>query len=228
MKIIILKNKKEVAQKTSEIIKVELKRKPSLVLGLATGKTMLLLYKNLVSLYKKGKMDFSKTVTFNLDEYLEKNTLRDFMNKHLFNKINIKKENIYFLNGKARNIKKECWNYEKEIKKSNGIDLQILGIGKNDHIGFNEPGSNLNSKTRKVKLSNITRTSKSIPKYTLTMGLKTIMEAKKIVLLATGRSKANAIAKAIKGEISKQIPATILQKHKRVIFIIDESAASKL
>ena len=151
------------------------------------------------------------------------------MDKHLFKKVNINKKNVYFptANGKA---------YENAIKHAGGIDLQILGIGKNSHIAFNEPGSSFKSKTRKVKLSKETRkdnsgffkSKKEIPKYAITMGISTIMKSKKIVLLATGKNKAEAIAKAIQSEPSTKTPASILQRHKDTIIILDKTAASGL
>jgi len=219
---IVLDNKKEVARFVSEIILKQVTKKQSSILGLATGKTMIPIYKKLT------KINFSKTKTFNLDEYLNSNKLRSFMNKYLFNKINIKKENIFFLDGKTNNPAKECEQYEKQIKK-NKIDLQILGIGRNTHIGFNEPGSKFNSKTRKVKLTEQTRKDNpNSEPYALTMGIKTILQAKKIILIATGKHKARAVKQTIESKPSIEIPATALQKHKNTIFILDKAAASKI
>lgn len=237
MKIIVLKNK-EVGKKAASIIANEIIKKPSLVIGLATGKTMIPFYKSLVSLYKKRILDFSKIITFNLDEYLgidstDPNSLRYYMNKHFFSKINIKEKNINFLEGKSKNINLMCRHYESKIKRIK-IDIQILGIGKNGHIGFNEPGSKFNSGTRKVKLTNSTikhnfkQFNSKIPKYAVTMGIKDITNARKIILLASGRNKAKVIAKTVNGPISTSIPASILQCHNKSIFIVDKSAASKL
>ena len=234
MRIVIVKSIKEVVLEAVDFVFKEIWKKPNLVLGLATGKTMIPFYKELVLAYKNSKIDFSEIKSFNLDEYLgfnedDKKSLRYFMDINLFNKINIKKENIHFLNGSAKNIELECRNYEKEIKKTGGIDLQILGIGRNGHIGFNEPGSSFKSKTRKVKLSDTTlRDNKVKIKYALTMGLATIMQAKKIILLANGKHKADAIAAAIRGNVNEKVPASILKKHKDATFIIDKYAASKL
>ena len=234
MKLLILNNTKEMAEKTAAIICEEIKKKHDLILGLATGKTMIPLYKKLVYFYKKRKINFSRVRTFNLDEYFgigkeDKKSLRYFMDINFFNKVKIKKENIHFLNGNNKNWKEECRNYESTIRKFNGVDLQILGIGRNGHIGFNEPGSSLKSRTRKVKLSDITlKDNGNVPRQALTIGIKTIIRARRIILLANGKHKADAIAKVINGKISNKIPASILKKHKEVAFIIDKGAASKL
>lgn len=234
MEIIIGKNKKESIKKAVSIISKIVKKKPKSVLGLATGNTVIPLYKELVKKYKKNEINFSKVSTFNLDEYSglsenDKKSFHYFMNKYFFNHVNISKKNIHFPNS---NFKK----YEKMIFASGGIDLQILGIGHNGHIGFNEPGSSFNSKVRKIKLSDDTRKfnykffrqSKSVPKHAFTMGIKTIMNSKKIILLAFGKEKAEAIAKTIHGKITTKVPASILRKHKNVIFIIDKKASGKL
>ncbi len=214
MKLIITKTKEEAVKKAASIIYKLIKRKPNAVLGLATGKTMIPLYHELAGLYKKGKLDFSKIKTFNLDEYAESSLFHHYMEKHLFSKINISSQNIHFptANGKA---------YEKEIKKAEGIDLCILGIGKNAHVAFNEPGSSFNSFTRTVRVG----TSK---KKAYSMGIKTIMNSKKILLLAFGTEKAAAIEKSVRGKITEKVPASILRKHRNSIFIIDRKAASKL
>ena len=216
MKLIILKNKEDIAKKASKIIINEIKRKPALVLGLATGKTMIPLYKELVKEYKRRKVDFSKVKTFNLDEYADKKQVyHKYMNKNLFSKVNIKKENIYFpLANGAKGAE-----YDTEIKKARGIDLQILGIGKNTHIGFNEPNSSFKSKTRKIKINN---------KEAYTAGISTIMKSKKIILLAFGKEKSEAIKKTLKNKVSEQVPASVLRKHKNVLVIVDEKAGKKV
>ena len=236
MKVIICKNKKEGANKAALLVAEQIKKKNNLVLGLATGQTMIPFYKELIKTNKR--IDFLKVKTFNLDEWCgvdhnNKNSLKSFMDKYFFSKLNISRENINFLNGKSKNIKKECERYEKE---TNGIDLQILGIGINGHIGFNEPGTPFNSLTNKVKITKEIRELYSqefggfskVPKYGLTIGIKTIMRSKKIILLAFGKSKADAVAKSLNNKSNKKIPASILQKHKDVTFILDKKAASKL
>lgn len=234
MKLIITKDKKEAVKKAAEIISNLIIKKPDSVLQLATGSTMIPLYNELVRLYKKGKINFSKISTFNLDEYTglkfnDKESYHYYMNKYLFNKVNIQKCNTYF----PSSNKKE---YEKEMNKLGGIDLTILGIGINDHIAFNEPGSSFKSTTRKVRLSEATLKANSklfptinkIPKEAYTVGIKTIMKSKKIILLAFGLKKSEAVRKALKEPIKEEIPASILRKHNNATFIIDKEASKKL
>lgn len=231
MKVIILKNKKEVVDYVSKAIIKEINKKPNLALGLATGSSVIPLYRSLVKAYKEKKVSFKKVKTFNLDEYVnvkKRQSYRYFMNKHLFSKIDMNKKNINF---PTSNFK----TYESKVKKAK-IDIQILGIGRNDHIGFNEPGSKFNSKTRKVRLSNTTRKDNSrffqslynVPEFAITMGLGTIMNSKKIILIALGSGKSLAVAKALKSKINEDIPASILRKHKNSFFIIDKKAGSRL
>jgi len=225
MKLIRVKDYEELSRKAAEIVINQIKLKPNSTIGFATGKTPLGLYKNLVNAYKKKKIDFSKIKAFSLDEFYpikrtSKKSYSYYLFSKLFNKINVKKENINLLNGEAKNFKKECKEYEEKIRK-NPIDLQILGIGENGHIGFNEPGSDFNSKTRLVELTHIRGKG-------LTIGISTIMKSKKIILLASGRKKAKAILSLIKGKIDKNCPASFLRKHKNFIVIIDEKAGSSL
>ena len=225
MKLIRVKDYEELSRKAAEIVINQIKLKPNSTIGFATGKTPLGLYKNLVNAYKKKKIDFSKIKAFSLDEFYpikrtSKKSYSYYLFSKLFNKINVKKENINLLNGEAKNFKKECKEYEEKIRK-NPIDLQILGIGENGHIGFNEPGSDFNSKTRLVELTHIRGKG-------LTIGISTIMKSKKIILLASGRKKAKAILSLIKGKIDKNCPASFLRKHKNFIVIIDEKAGSLL
>ena len=232
MKLIKVKNYNELSEKAFQIVKKEISKKPNLVIGFATGKTTLGLYRKLAEAYRKGEIDFSKIKSFNLDEYYpikkkNKKSLSYSMFKNLFNKINIKKENINLLNGNVKDIKKECKNYENKIRK-NPIDMQILGIGINGHIGFNEPGSEFNSKTRLVYLSKETIKRKNVTKKALTVGISTIMKSKKIILLAFGKKKAKAVRDLIKGEINKNCPASFLKKHKNLFVIIDGKAGSLL
>ncbi|MEK6819213.1 MAG: glucosamine-6-phosphate deaminase [Nanoarchaeota archaeon] len=236
MKTILVKDKKEASKIAAEIICKEINKKRDLVLGLATGKTMIPVYKEITKLSKRQKIDFREVKTFNLDEYLglnekDKESFKTFMNKNLFGKINIQEKNINFLDGKNKGIKKECKDYENKIKKLGGIDLQILGIGKNGHIAFNEPESSFSSVTRKVKLTDQTRKDDSIffkdkktPEYALTVGLKTIMNSKKIMLIALGKEKTEIVKRFFQTKITKKVPATILKKHKDFTFIIDKEA----
>lgn len=233
MKIIILKNGKEACEKAALLTIKEIKKKPNLVLGLATGKTMISFYNSLVKHFNKKEVSFFKVKSFNLDEYDglgkdDKNSFRHYMDKKLFEKIDIREENIFFLDGKSKNVNKTCKEYDKLLNK-NRRDLQILGIGRNGHIGFNEPGSNFKSKTRKIRLGRSTlKDNRGAKKFALTMGIKDIIDAKKIILIATGRGKADAIMNTVKGKINENVPSSILQKHKNVILILDKSAASKL
>jgi len=229
MKVAITKDYDEMSEKAAEIIIKQIKNKPNSVVGFATGKTVLGLYSHLA----KSKLDFSKVKTFNLDEYYpikrkDRNSFYYFMHKNLFDKININPENIHLLNGEAKNPKKECENYEEKIKK-NPIDLQILGLGVNGHIAFNEPGSLKSSKTRLVNLSKSTiKINKTKSKKALTMGIATIMNAKKIILLASGRSKAEAIKRLIEGKEDEKWPVSFLKGHKNLVVIIDKEAGSLL
>jgi len=219
MDVIRVKNYKELSEKASRIIIDEILEKPNITIGFATGSTPLSLYKELVKAYKKKKIDFSEVKSFNLDEYYpikktDKKSYYHYMFNNLFNHINIKKNNINLLNGETKNSEKECKDYENKIKK-NPIDIQILGVGTNGHIAFNEPGSAFNSKTRVVELAH--------QKKAMTLGVSTIISAKKIILLASEKTKTNAIRCLIKGRISKDWPVSFLKKHKNLIVIIDKS-----
>ncbi|MDI6602679.1 MAG: glucosamine-6-phosphate deaminase [Patescibacteria group bacterium] len=241
MKVIIKENYEELSKEAAEIIKEAIQKKPNLVLGLATGSTPLGCYQELIRLYQKEGLDFSKVIIFNLDEYLglsadHPQSYNYFMQENLLNHINVKQENFHIPLGIIKNIEKFCQEYEEEIKKAGGIDLQLLGIGSDGHIGFNEPGTPLNSRTHLAKLAESTIKDNSrffereedVPRFAITMGVQTIFEAKKIVLLASGENKADAVAKALEGPITPQITASILQKHPDTIVILDQAAASKL
>jgi len=243
MRVIITKNYDEMSKEAAKIVVDLIRKKPKCVLGLATGSTPVGLYKELVRMHKEEGLDFSKVVTFNLDEYYglspdHPQSYRYFMDVNLFNGINIKKENTHVPNGKVpvEKIEEYCKNYEEMIKKAGGIDLQVLGIGGDGHIGFNEPGSPIFSRTRLVALDEQTIKDNSrffekiedVPRFALTMGVGTILEAKEIIFLASGEKKAEVVAKAIEGPITSQITASALQLHPRVTVILDEAAASKL
>jgi len=240
-KFLVVSSQNAVSKEAVEILCRQIKKKPNLVLGLATGTTMKPFYKELIKHCKRCKLDFSKVKTFNLDEYSglsegDKHSLRHFMENNFFKHVNISKKNIYFLHGDRRNYRKECSDYEKRIKSFGGIDIQVLGIGVNGHIGFNEPGSSFKSRTRRVKLSSKTRKSNSedfpslssVPKYALTVGIGTIMDSRKILLLAVGDKKSWAVKKALSKKISTKVPASILRRHKDIEFIIDSRVASDI
>lgn len=242
MKFIVCSSKAEAIRRGVELVVGEIGRNPELVLGLATGGTMIRFYSELVSFSWEKKISFSKVRTFNLDEYVglsfrNKESFRYFMEKNFFDKVDLKKENIVFLNGEAKNLDGECERFEKSVKNVGGINLQILGIGKNGHIGFNEPGSSIKSKTRVVDLSLETRKANAkffggkfekVPREALTMGVSTILGAEKIVLFAFGKEKADAVRDAVEDKIGCEVPASLLQRHKNVIFILDKGAASEL
>ena len=213
------------------------------VLGLATGSSPLSIYKELIRMHKEDGLSFHNVITFNLDEYypISKDSNQSyyyFMHDNLFDSIDIKPENINIPNGEIdqKSLRSHCISYEKKIKKLGGIDLQILGIGRTGHIGFNEPGSHLNSQTRTITLHHLTRFDASssfngienVPRKAITMGIKTILDAKKIILMAWGSYKAEIIQKAVEGEISDNIPTTYLQNHKNTTLILDNEAASEL
>lgn len=239
MKIIIKPNYEEMSKKCAAIFLQEIQKKKNIVLGMPAGNTPLGVYEKLVKTYKKGKIDFSKVITFNLDEYIglpkkDKRSFTCYMFNNFFNYINIKKSNIHIPDGNAKDFKRHCIEYEKQIKKSMGIDLMLLGIGPNGHIGFNEPGSSFNSRTRVVELSDeiIKRDKKvfngKVPKFVITMGVRTIMESRKIILIASGRKKAQIIKRAIEGHITSEVPASFLRLHPDVTYILDKEAGSKL
>ncbi|MBL7725698.1 MAG: glucosamine-6-phosphate deaminase [Chitinophagaceae bacterium] len=232
-----------VARQIADFIKEKQKRKEKCVLGLATGSTPKTLYAELVRLHREEKLSFKNVVTFNLDEYypIAKNALQSynrFMKTHLFDHVDINPKNIHIPDGeiKKEDIKEHCRRYEKMILDAGGIDLQILGIGNNGHIGFNEPGSGIYSKTRLITLDNSTRIANAyefaniseVPRLAITMGISNILKSKKIILMAWGSAKAPVIKKAVEDDDSEQVPASLLQNHDDVTFVVDEAAAAEL
>jgi glucosamine-6-phosphate deaminase len=242
MLVILKRDDEEISCQAAQLIASAVRKKPTLTLGLATGSTMVGVYKHLVSLHKQGALDFSRVVTFNLDEYLglsaaHPQSFHYFMQENLFAHVNVDPRNIHIPDGTIRgNYDEYCASYEKSIRNAGGIDLQILGIGRNGHIGFNEPTSSIGSRTRLKVLSweTMDDNSKSFasgeesPQCAITMGIGTILEARKILLLATGASKSAAIAKSIEGPITSAVSASALQLHPDVTFIVDDAAASQL
>jgi glucosamine-6-phosphate deaminase len=219
-----------------------LDRKPDLVLGLPTGRTPLLLYEQLVRLAGEGRIDFSHVTTFNLDEFLgvaatHPGSYRSFMQRHLFDHVNIDAARINFLNGHASDPVEECCRYEQAIEDAGGIDLLILGIGTNGHIGFNEPSNGLTARTHRVTLKPETRRSNAalfggdpdaVPAEALSMGIGTILDAKAAILVATGEKKAACVEQLVTGPITTQLPASFLQLHRDVEILLDSSAAARL
>jgi glucosamine-6-phosphate deaminase len=215
---------------------------PRLVLGLPTGKTPVGLYHELASIAAAGHADFSQARTFNLDEFLgvpptHPGSYREYMEHHLFGRVNLRPENIHFLDGSARDPEAECARYEKAIEDAGGIDLQVLGIGTNGHIGFNEPAPELHARSHRVRLRPETRRSNAalfggdpnaVPAEALSMGMASILQARSIVLLATGRSKAGCIERVVNGPITTALPASFLQLHREVDVMVDEAAGEQL
>ena len=215
--------------------------KPDIVLGLATGSTPLSMYKELIRMHKDQGLDFSKITTFNLDEYVglppgHDQSYHYFMWENLVKHININQENVYIPQGNIKDPEQFCIWYEEQIKKLGGIDLQILGIGSDGHIAFNEPGSSFASRTRVKALFRQTiednarffKKIEDVPRFAITMGIGTILEAKKILLIASGENKAEICAQFIEGPVTSQITATALQLHNYVTVVLDKAAASKL
>ena len=242
MEVIIRKDAQQAVSLTAALVDRELRQKPTAVLGLATGRTMEQLYDRLATLHRDEGLDFSKCSTFNLDEYIglpasDENSYRHYMNRHLFSQVEIDISRTHLPDGMAQDLKAECRSYEERIHASGGIDVQLLGIGIAGHIGFNEPLSSLSSRTRDKALTPETlRQNRAmfggdenkVPRRALTMGVGTILEARRILLLATGAEKAEILAKAVEGPITAMISATALQLHPSTTVIVDEAAAGKL
>lgn len=241
MRIYKAKDYKDMSRKAANILSAQVIMKPNSVLGLATGSTPIGMYEQLVEWYKKGDLDFSGVTSVNLDEYRGLDASNDqsyayFMNYHLFDKVNINKENTYLPNGLAEDTEKECERYTNLIYSLGGVDLQLLGIGRNGHIGFNEPGEVFDKEVHCVDLTESTieankrffASVEEMPKQAYSMGIKTIMHAKKILLVASGEDKADAIANSFFGKITPQVPGSILQLHNDVILVADEAALSKV
>lgn len=234
---------KTVAQEIADLIRLKQKQNENCVLGLATGSSPIKVYNELVRIHKEEGLSFNNVVTFNLDEYYpmkpgQTQSYVSFMNNHLFNHIDIPKENINIPDGTIDkdSINSYCRTYEQKIIQYGGIDIQLLGIGRTGHIGFNEPGSQINTSTRLINLNDVTvidaaddfGSIRNVPKTAITMGIGTIMQTKKIILMAWGNKKASIIKKTIEGFITETIPATFLQVHPNTQFIMDETAAKEL
>ncbi|MCG8538307.1 MAG: glucosamine-6-phosphate deaminase [Clostridia bacterium] len=241
MKVILIEDYQTMSKKAANIVESQIILKPHSVLGLATGETVLGMYKEIVKSFENGDLDFSDIKTFNLDEYygIDKENKRSYyyyMEENLFKHININNANIHIPDGMTSDIEEECKIYEEKIERCGGIDLQILGIGRNGHIGFNEPGCKFEALTHLVHLDKTTIKDNSrffnsiseVPTKAISMGIKTIMNAKKVILLASGQEKAEALYKALRGNITPKVPASILQLHSDVTVIVDRDGASRL
>lgn len=223
-------------------IAAALHRDPSLVLSLPTGRTPIEVYDGLARLVARGRLDFSRAVTFNLDEFVglapdDPRSYRAFMGRHLFDRVGLPRRRAHVLDGAARDLAGECARFERAIEAAGGIDLSLVGIGLNGHVGFNEPGPGLVAATHRVKLTSLTRRANAkpfggdprrVPREALTMGIGTILGARRIVLLATGRSKARVVRRSIAGPVTTWLPASFLQLHADVEFVLDRDAASRL
>jgi glucosamine-6-phosphate deaminase len=241
MKIYKAKDYKDMSRKAANIISAQVIMKPNCVLGLATGSTPIGTYDQLVEWYNKGDLDFSEVTTVNLDEYKGLPRTNDqsyyyFMHQHLFDRVNIDPERTNVPNGMEPDAEKECGRYEELIRSLGGVDLQLLGLGHNGHIGFNEPGEAFEKETHCVDLTESTieankrffASADDVPKQAYTMGIKTIMQAKKILIVVNGENKADIVKRAFFGPVTPEVPASILQLHNDVTLVGDEAALAKI
>lgn len=241
MLVVIKENLQQISLEAAKQVASLIRLKPDSVIGFATGNTPLGLYKELIRMHNEDGLDFSKVTSFNLDEYVglppfHPESYHYFMWENLFKKININPSNVHIPMGMAENVEAFCDWYEQKIIDRGGIDLQILGIGSNGHIAFNEPGSSLGSRTRIKTLKDNTikdnarffKSIEEVPRFAITMGVGTIMEAKRLLLLANGKMKSDAIKATVEGPVMAKYPATIVQLHRYATIIIDKEAASKL
>ncbi|MBM7654916.1 glucosamine-6-phosphate deaminase [Neobacillus cucumis] len=241
MKMIEVQNYDEMSQKAAQYIINKVHQYPTIKLGLATGGTPVGTYKNLIQDHQQNGTSYRDVTAFNLDEYIglsgnDKNSYRYFMNEQLFNHIDIDKNNTFIPRGDYKDSEVECQRYERLIADHGGVDLQILGIGGNGHIGFNEPGTSFHANTHVIQLDSTTREANArffkniedVPTKAITMGISTIMRSKEILLLVSGESKKDALDKLINGEISESFPASVLKNHPCVTIIADKAAVSGL
>ncbi len=241
MNVIITKDYEAASSAAADVVIAVLKEKARTVLGLATGSTPEGLYRRLIEANKNGDVDFSKVISFNLDEYVglapdHPQGYRSFMNEKLFKHVNIKVENTHVPDGLSKALLKHCRQYEEMIKKAGGVDVQVLGIGRDGHIGFNEPGTSLGSRTHVTALTAETiednarffASAEDVPRFAVTMGIGTILESRKCLLIATGANKADAVQAALEGPVTSQVAASALQLHPDSVFVLDEAAARKL
>ena len=241
MEVIVQPDYEQMSKVAAQIVVEILNAKPNAVLGMATGSTPLGLYQELVRLHREGQLDFSRVTTFNLDEYVGLSTSHPqsyhyFMREQFFQHVNIPPQNINIPSGTTSNYPAFCEWYEQRIAECGGIDLQILGIGSDGHIAFNEPTSSMSSRTRLKTLSKQTiddnarffERREDVPVYAITMGVGTILDARKLVLVANGKAKARAIAQAVEGPVTSMVTASAIQLHRSATVIVDEEAASEL
>lgn len=237
MELFILDDYATLSRDAARIVAIRIAQKPNLILGLATGSTPLGMYKELIKLYHLGQVSFAQVTSFNLDEYYpiaqeNPQSYYSYMRDNFWSQVDISMENTNIPDGSSGDTQKVCNDYERKVEEAGGIDLQVLGIGENGHIGFNEPGASLSANTHLVSLSKDTIKANSrffptlehVPKQAITMGIGTIMKAKEIILLAAGETKAEIIKETLTGTISTQIPASMLQAHPKVTVLLDKGA----
>lgn len=241
IKVIVVDNYEELSQKAFEVMKEVLDASSAPVLGLATGSSPIGLYQNMIKDHQVNHTSYKNVITFNLDEYIglkkdHSQTYYTFMHENLFNGLDINESNVHIPVGDSQDIEAECKKYEEAMEKF-VVDIQLLGIGGNGHIGFNEPGTSFDSLTHTVLLKEGTRNDNArfftplheeVPTHAITMGISTIMKARKILLVASGAGKAEAIYQMINGPVTEDMPASVLQNHKDVVVIVDKAAAAKL
>jgi glucosamine-6-phosphate deaminase len=241
MRVIITKDYEEMSDRAAEIMLAAIEANPKIVLGLATGSTPVGLYRRMADAHAGKSLDFSQVVTFNLDEYVglapdHDQSYRYFMNTELFNHVNIKPENTHVPDGLSESLLASCADYEKMIAEAGGIDLQVLGIGRDGHLAFNEPGTSLGSRTHVTSLTEETISDNSrffdnpedVPRFAVTMGIASILEARQLLFMANGENKADVVAAALEGPISVSVTASAMQLHPDVVAIVDEPAAGRL
>ena len=242
MQLQIFENADDAAQALARRIAAALRERPDVVLGLPTGRSPVAAYTELRRMHAAGDADFSRAPTFNLADVAgidagHPGSFRRFMEEHLFSGVNIDRGRVHFLNGAAANLDAECERYEAAIDAAGGIDLQLLGIGANGHIGFNEPGDELVARTHRVTLHDVTRrenatlfggSAEHVPKEALSVGMATILRARRIVLIATGERKASCVERTVRGPLTTRLPASILQTHRDVELFLDRESASRL
>jgi glucosamine-6-phosphate deaminase len=241
MEIIIRPDSEQASQLAARIVAKTVREKPHAVLGFATGNTPLQLYRSLVHMHREEGLDFSGLTSFNLDEYVgippaHPSSFHSYMWAHIFSSINLPKERINIPDGLAADIPASCRKYEQAIRSAGGIDIQVLGIGTNGHIGFNEPSSSLSSRTRIKTLTEETRREAAsafggedaVPTHVITMGLGTLRESRMCLLLAFGRRKARAVAQVVEGPVTAMVPGSVLQMHPRTVLVLDREAAAEL
>ena len=241
MEVIILPTAAEASEVAARLVARQVREKPSSVLGLATGSTPCKLYQLLARMHREDGLDFSKATTFNMDEYVNLDpthqaSYHQFMEENFFSHVNVRRESVHIPNGMVADVPAHCADYERAIRKAGGIDLQILGLGSDGHLGFNEPGSSLASRTRIKTLTERTRSdnarfftgAQEVPHHVITMGLGTIMESRMCLLLAFGKAKAEAVAASVEGPVTASVPGSLLQFHPQAKVLLDAESASSL